>query len=263
MQKRSSRPGRRGTQRSMPGNGYGSVVGKLIVMLSIVAAVILGVAIFFRVHQIEVRGNKIYSQEQIAEISGVEDGDNLLLLNRTGIAGKIYANLPYVQEVSIGRIAPDTVVIEVKESQIIGRVQSELGEDWYVNTDGRVIGDDTDDYDGQVIDLEGFTLTAPAGGTAAEASEGMEKELEAALAVLKAMEGTGLLEQVTRINAEEVYNIVIDCGEQYQIMLGGSDNLEYKIRCVLQVMEYVGSKESGVIDLTKSSDGAIHFIPWK
>lgn len=263
MPKQRNRTQRRRAPGSVPRDSHGAVVGKLIVMLSIVAAVILGVTIFFRVHEVQVSGNKIYSEEQIREVCGVESGDNLLLLNRTGIAGKIYANLPYVQDVSIGRLPPDTVAIEIKESEIIGKVKSDVGKDWYVNSDGRVIGQDTDGYDGQVITLDGFTLTAPAAGTKAAASEGMGEELTAALAVLKQMEGSGLIELTTRIDASEVFDIVIECGSQYEIRLGGSDDLEYKIRCVKEVLDHVGANETGVIDLTTGDNGEIHFIPWK
>ena len=250
-------------QRPISGQNHGGIVGRLIVMFAVVAAVVLGVAIFFRVHQVDVTGNKIYSADQIRQVCGVEEGDNLLMLNRTGIAGRVYASLPYVQEVSVGRIAPDTVVIAVKESQIIGKVKSDVGADWYVNTDGRVLGRDTEGYDGRVVELQGFTITAPAAGTDAVASEGMEEEMAAALGVLKQMEGTGLIEITTLIDTQKSFDIKIVCGERYEILLGGDDELEYKIRCVLEVMDHLEPHDTGVIDFTKGAEDEIHFTPWK
>ena len=89
----------------------GGFFGKLLVMLALVAAVVLGVAIFFQVNEVQVQGNKIYSAEQVAAASGVEVGDNLLMVNRAAVIGGVKAQLPYVHTVSVGRILPDTVVI--------------------------------------------------------------------------------------------------------------------------------------------------------
>lgn len=53
------------------------------------------------------------------EASGLELGDNLLTVSRARVAGNIKAALPYVDQVSVGRVLPDTVVISVKESQLV------------------------------------------------------------------------------------------------------------------------------------------------
>ena len=250
-------------QRPVSKQDHGAVVGKLIVMLAVVAAVVLGVAIFFRVHEVEVVGNRIYSAEQIARSCGVESGDNLLMLNRSSIAGRVYANFPYVQEVSVGRVPPDTVVIKIKESEIIGKVKADVGDDWYINTQGRVLGKDTEGYDGRVIELQGFTVEAPAAGVDAVASEGMETQLATALEILKHMEGTGLIEMTTMIDTAKSFDVRVVCGDQYEIMLGVGDELEYKMRCVLEVIDHLDPHDAGVIDFTKGADDEIHFKPWK
>ncbi|MFQ8765434.1 MAG: hypothetical protein ACLR8U_02075 [Oscillospiraceae bacterium] len=45
---------------------------KLLIMAAVVAAVVFGVAIFFKVGRVEVQGNTIYSSEKIMEASGLE-----------------------------------------------------------------------------------------------------------------------------------------------------------------------------------------------
>lgn len=76
-------------------------LGKLLIMLAIVAAVVFGVAIFFKVSTIEVQGNTVYSSEQIVEASQIQPGDNLLTVNKALAVGNIKAALPYVEDVSI------------------------------------------------------------------------------------------------------------------------------------------------------------------
>ena len=107
------RSGRSDAGKRRPGSGVGS---RLLIMAAIVAAVIFGVAIFFKVNTVEVQGNTIYSAEEIRSASGIQKGDNLFTLNKEAAAGSIKASLPYVETVSIIRFLPDKIVIEVKES---------------------------------------------------------------------------------------------------------------------------------------------------
>ena len=58
------------------------VAVRLIIMLAVVAAIVFGVAIFFKVTTIEVQGNTLYSAEDVIAASGIEPGDNLLLVNK-------------------------------------------------------------------------------------------------------------------------------------------------------------------------------------
>lgn len=251
------------TRRSAPKENRGGVIGKLIVMLAVVAAVVFGVAIFFRVNKIEVQGNKIYSAEQVAEISGVETGDNLLMVNKPAVVGNIYAKLPYVQTVSVGRVLPDTVVIRVQESEIAGLVKSDVGSSWYVNTQGRILGSGVEGFDGQIVELEGFTITAPKTGEDAVAASGMEDSMAGALAVLGKLEGTGLIELVTSINAEKSFDIRVLCGEQYEVQMGGNDELDYKVWCLQEVIEQLDDYQMGIIDLSQASEQSVRFIPWE
>ena len=87
-------------RRPSAGSGMG---GKLLIMAALVAAVVFGVAIFFKVGRIEVQGNTIYASDKIIEASGLELGDNLLTVSRATVGGNVKAALPYVDQVSVGR----------------------------------------------------------------------------------------------------------------------------------------------------------------
>lgn len=263
MPNQRKRSRRNAARQSAPNPSHGGFVGKVIVMLAVVAAIVLGVAIFFRVNQIQVQGNRIYSEEQVVKISGVETGDNLLTMNRAAVAGNIYANLPYVQTVSVGRVLPDTIVIKVQESEIAGLAKSDTGSQWYINAQGRVLGSSLEDFDGQVIELTGFTLVAPAPGSDAVASEGMEENMQAALSVLAEMEGTGLIGLTTSINSEKSFDILLLCADRYEVRLGGSDQMEYKIWCLQEVVDRLDDYQTGIIDLTMAADQNVRFIPWE
>ena len=237
------------------------VFARLLVMLAIVAAIVLGVAIFFRVHTVEVQGNKIYSQEQVAQASGVEAGDNLLMINRAAVAGSIKARMPYVRDVSVSPVMPDTVVIQIVESEIAVLVRSDVGAQWYLNTQGRVLGSTVEGFRGQIVEVTGFTITAPKTGEPAVAAEGKAENMEAALQVIRQMEGTGLIGEVTALNAEKVYDLLVYCGKRLEIQLGGSEQMEYKVQYLKLVLEELEPYQAGVIDLTFDVKQVARFIP--
>lgn len=237
------------------------VLAKLLVMLAVVAAIVLGVAIFFRVHTVEVQGNKIYSQEQVVQASGLEPGDNLLMVNRAAVAGNIKARMPYVRDVSVSPIMPDTVVIRVVESELAALVRSDIGEKWYLNTDGRVLGSALEGFRGQIVELTGFTIVAPQSGEPAVATEGQTENMQAALMVLRHMEGSGIIGEMTALNAAKVYDLLLYCGKRLEIRLGSPDQLEYKIQYLQLVLEELEPYQTGIVDLTFDVKQVARFIP--
>lgn len=237
------------------------IFARILVMLAVVAAIVLGVAIFFRVNTVEVQGNKIYSQEQVAEASGVEAGDNLLMINRAAVAGSIKARMPYVRDVSVSPVMPDTVVIRVAESELAALVRSEVGDQWYLNTEGRVLGSSLEGFRGQIVELSGFTIVAPKAGEPAVATEGRSDNMNAALMVLRAMEGSGIIGEMTALDAEKVYDMLLYCGKRLEIQLGSPEQLEYKIQYLQLVLEELEDYQTGIVDLTFDVKQVARFIP--
>lgn len=151
----SRRAARRQASRRTPSSG---VAGRLVIMLAIVAAVVFGVAIFFKVSHVEVQGNSLYAAEQIVQASGIEIGDNLLTLNKETVAGNIIAQLPYVEKVSIGRSMPDAVILNVTESTATFAVAGDTGEIWLINASGKAL----ERYDGTATLLQTVQAEAEA-----------------------------------------------------------------------------------------------------
>ena len=111
----SRRAARRQAERRVPAS---NIAGKLVIMLALVAAVVFGVAVFFKVSRVEVQGNSLYSAEQVVQASGIETGDNLLTLNKATVAGNIITQLPYVEKVSVGRSISHTGVSSKPATEI-------------------------------------------------------------------------------------------------------------------------------------------------
>ena len=76
---------------------------KLLSTLVICAAVVAALTLFFRVDAIQVTGVERYTAQEVTDASGVEQGDNLFLLNKYSVDQNIKAALPYVEELRINR----------------------------------------------------------------------------------------------------------------------------------------------------------------
>ena len=340
-QGRKSPPARRGGRsdagKRRPSSGVGS---RLLIMAAIVAAVIFGVAIFFKVNTVEVQGNTIYSAEEIRSASGIQKGDNLFTLNKEAAAGSIKASLPYVETVSIIRFLPDKIVIEVKESDATFAVTTDTNTTWLINSVGKALeqisdsspdsaltaepaapdtetpveelveqpventgsenaggeeaqqpsenpdaasgdqtqqpsdtadaaGEDTTadpsaadtsaiSADGKRIPrILGVTVNSPTAGSVVTATN--PASLNAALAVIAELDGTGLLDHIVSINAEKEYDIVLQYDGRYEIRLGGTDDLSYKIDYLTVILSKLSDFQAGVIDLTFSDSSEARF----
>lgn len=331
------RSGRSDAGKRRPSSGVGS---RLLIMAAIVAAVIFGVAIFFKVNTVEVQGNTIYSAEEIRSASGIQKGDNLFTLNKEAAAGSIKASLPYVETVSIIRFLPDKIVIEVKESDATFAVTTDTNTTWLINSVGKALeqisdsapdsaltaeptapdaeapveepveqpventdsenaGEDEaqqpsenpDAASGEQMQQPSDTADAAGGDTAAEASaadttaiqaDGKRiprilgvtvnsptvgsvvtatnpASLNAALAVIAELDGTGLLDHIVSINAEKEYDIVLQYDGRYEIRLGGTEELSYKIDYLTVILSKLSDFQAGVIDLTFTDSSEARF----
>ena len=88
---------------------------KLLCLALIMGAVAAAMAVFFKAEKIEVSGNSRYTAQQVVDVCGVEQGDNLFFMNKYEVAGRISQALPYVESVSINRKLPESLRIRVTE----------------------------------------------------------------------------------------------------------------------------------------------------
>ena len=257
-----NQPVRRGTGQRRKKHGSALFL-RLLTMFLIVAVFLFGIAIFFKVTEIQVQGNNLYTAEEVAAASGVELGDNLITLNKAMAAGKIRAVLPYVENVRISRVLPGTVVLEIQETDAAYLVSSDDGTSWLMNGSGKMLeraSTSAADYPR----LTGVTAQAPESGSQIVCEE--TENLAAAKLVMEQLENTDFISQIAEINVEKPYDIFVWYGTQYQIRLGSIDEMAYKIQYLTSVLdsleEQVGSDQGGEIDLTFEEEKVARFKPW-
>ena len=70
---------------------------------------------------------------------------------------------------------------------------------------------------------------------------------------IKAVEENGVLEKIDTIDLRDKFDIVMDFDSRFEIELGSTENLKYKIAMVLKVVEELYEDDSGVIDVRETS----------
>ena len=241
---------------------------QLLTVVAVVIALVLGLSVFFKVEKIQVSGAQVYSEWTIREASGLQEGDNLLTFSHARSAALIKANLPYVDTVRFGIKLPDTVNIIVKEDQVVYAVKDQNGQWWLMNSDGRIVemGDNSKAsnhtqvlgvvLENPVVDERAVAMevvsneTVPEGETVPVVTTTGAQRLTAALQILKALEQNDIVGDAASVDVTRIQDIILWYGSRYQVNLGDSARLDYKIACMSDVILQMSDYQSGILDIS-------------
>ena len=240
---------------------------QLLTITAVVMALIMALSVFFKVKTITVSGAEVYSPWSVREASGIQEGDNLLTFSRARASAQIRAELAYVDKVRIGIKLPETVIIYIEELSVAYAIKSSDGDWWLINSDGRIV----EQVDGQTAanytQVLGVTIVNPVVNENATAAEVVPTETDAsgepipvmvtgaqrlfsALQILKALEANDIVGEAASVDVTYLESVVLWYGTRYQVNLGDTNRMEYKIACmndtILQLSEY----QSGILDVS-------------
>ena len=99
-----------------------TVSGAILTFAVVVIAIVFLMSVFLRISDISVEGNEHYSDEEIISAIDIEQGDNLFFFDRFAAVSRVFAKLPYVEEVSLERQLPNKVIITVQECKALAYI---------------------------------------------------------------------------------------------------------------------------------------------
>lgn len=263
----------------------GGFLLKLASMAAAVAAVLMCLSVFFRVEQVVVSGAEKYSAYSVMEASGVEIGDSLLTIRDASISGRVIAALPYVKEVRVGIKLPGTVNIQIEELDMTYAIQANDSSWWLIAADGRVIEQIESSAASGYTRILGLQVDGPRADQKVQAAEDREEapdetestgadqsgmtlpttvqitgsqKLEVVLTVLENLEANGVIGQIVYLDVSNLNNITMEYGQRFDIVLGTSENLDYKIAYMAQAITQLPEYETGELDVSfKYSEKAL------
>ena len=250
---------------------------KLLIQLATVAAVVLafvlGLSVFFKVKVITVSGAEVYSAWAVREASGISEGDNLLTFSKPRASAQIRAELSYIDKVRIGIKLPDTVNIYVEELEVAYAIKDQDGIWWLITSQGRVVAQSDSSSAENYTQVLGVAIQSPIVNQQAEAVEEAPAEtvegeetvpvvtvtgaqrLSTALQILQALEANDIVGEAASVNVSSINSIELWYGKRYQVDLGDSANMEYKIACMNDVILQLSDYQTGRLDIS--------FTTWK
>lgn len=240
---------------------------QLLTVTAVVAALVLGMSVFFKVKTITVAGAETYSAWAIREASGIKEGDSLMTFSKAKASAQIQAKHAYVDDVRIGIKLPDTVIIYIEELDVAYSVESVQGDWWLINSEGRVVEQTTANAAKNHTQLLGVRLEDPQVGSNAIAANEVpqetlasgepvplsvtgEQRLSSGLQILKALEANDIVGEAASVDVTSLDDVMLWYGSRYEVILGDTSRMEYKIACMNDAILQMSDYQSGILDVS-------------
>ena len=253
-------------------------LNRLLIQLLTVAALVLtftlGLSIFFKVEHVTVSGASIYSEWDVKQASGIEGGDALLSFSRARAGAKIQSALPYVDSIRFGIKLPNTVIIDITEIDVTYAIQATDGLWWFITSEGRVVGQTDEGTASKFTKITGVRIELPEPNTVAVAWEQLvatdpsqpggdptdetdhpvtvtnADRLDVALRIVRAMEANDVVGEVAKVDGSDLGDIKLAYGTRYEVRVGNTDDLEFKIAAMESAVSQMSDYQRGVLDVT-------------
>lgn len=225
----------------------------LLSAVLICAAIVGGSIVFFRVRTVEVSGASRYTQSEVIAASGIQDGDNLFLINKFSVVPSMFKRLPYLDTIMIRRRLPDTMVITVTECTPAAVLETESG-GWLMDKRTKLLEQAAGSYP-RVI---GLTPLSPAAGDMLALGEAGAADLTALKTLLPLLGEYGLSPHVASIDFSEEGRVTFSYDDRLTVYLSVGSDLDYKLRFFVEILSRLDAADRGIVDMTRDE---AHFIP--
>lgn len=255
--------GRRPPRREPPRKGrkpLGKTARRVTLLLAVLAmaavTALLCVFLLFKVADIQVTGDPVYSQEEVLALCDYAIGDNLLFAPTQSQEERLESQLPYVEDAEVIKHFPNTLEIRITAAQTAASVSS--GGGWlYVSSQGKILELGAEPA-AATMQVTGFVSTATQPGQYLQAEDATA--LSALQEILTALTDREMITQCTRLDLTDLYDIRLWYQDRVECKLGSTAELTYKLDFAYDALinptteNRIGDKETGVLDLSYAAD---------
>ncbi len=231
---------------------------RVVILFIVFALAFAAVETFFKISKIEVTGNGNYASEFIIDTAEVEPGDSLVIINKSKMRKNILDACSFVESVNIKRKFPDTLIIELQESQLLACLEADTGY-CVINRKCRIVDVPAVEPVGY-IKISGIKAKKPEMGKQliidGDASEGRYDYL---CNLLELLPENDVYTRVTAIDASNIASYSFDYDGRLEVVFGKNENLEKKFKLFLTILGDLSEADRGTINLSQKGEG--HFIP--
>ncbi len=219
----------------------GEVVFIILAVIVLCGILACGYAyMFFKVKTIEVRGNKLYSSEDIIRTSGITEKDNLFAVKEADLQDTLSLEFPYIKKISVSRVFPSTLVVTVTEDSPC--YYTEIGEEYYLLSETLRVLERAASADAFTDRMDGLLpLSLPAATyvvTGREVAFARESTYDYMMSFLNQLRASPLFPQISSIHASDKFSMyIILCDHRYKAILGSNEDMEAKLSFLSAIIE--------------------------
>lgn len=232
------------------------IIRSLVGIVFLCVGIILALTLFFNINKIVVSGDKVYSDKEVIDASGVNIGDNLIFLSKAELNEDISSELAYVGSAKIKRRLPSTLEIVITKTEAY---MATAQDGYYILLDknGKVLEKDLEIIDENIILANLGEINSVEIGEIISLKE--EKTFAKLSAVLTECENVGIRE-ITSVDLSDIYNIKLVYQGRITLELGETDenNLNSKLALGKAAIEKQNEENNlyrGTINLTVDGKG--------
>lgn len=230
--------------------------GSLALALVVCVGAVLSLTVFFPIEKIEVSGNKMYTNEQIILLSGINIDDNLFLINKERTSETLEKELPYIYSADIKRRIPGAVTIKIVEAKESFAIQN--NEKYILLDDNlKVLKKDSESRPEKTVLITNCEIIKAENGSTIEFKDAETgeriKTLSQAVKKYK-------IENVTAISSKNINENKLVYDNRIVFNFGTLDSLETKVYqglASLEQLQKTNPQAKG--ELTISGDKSIYF----
>lgn len=218
----------------------------VVVILAVGVTITLSMTVMFNIQQIQVVGDaKMYSAEEIAAATGIATGDNMVRLDLEAAEERALASLIYVEDISITRQFPDTLVIHVQKCEPTYNIEYGFGT-LIVSKYGKILEDGMDPQDG-LVTIKGYTPLEPTAGKWITAEK--ERDDRILNAFMEIINTTALDAPIVSVDMTEAHNILVNFDNRIEFDMGNWDEIEYKINFAQHIISKQPADKEGYLTM--------------
>lgn len=216
----------------------------------------------FVVRDFEVTGSSRYSDTEVFEASGIEEGDNLYSFSKTVCEDEITFKCPYIRSVEITRNVPKSVTIAAEEDSEMF-FANVWGDYLVLSPSLRVLGtiEKADAREAGLVELVLPAVSYSVSGRSIEfVSARDERFIRNILNEVSSSElfTSGMLD---KIDLSDEYAVTAQSSGKYLMKLGGETDCDLKLKMAYHTIVSLAEENSSParIDLTEVGEASVRF----
>ena len=230
--------------------------------VSIIAlVVVLSLTVLFKIQNITVEGNKVYTEKEILTVLPVQEEASLFLTDIDSAEKKVEESLPYVYDAEIKRKLPSSIVVTITETPKVYCIDNGDKTYTYVDDNFKVLEANAPKLPSGSIEIKKVRLVSKIQGHTAEFEN---KKLSENIKTLAKTVSKLNIDKVSAIYSDDINNNYIEYDKRLTVKLGNLDNLEKKLYAALSAIEKLNETTPDAKgDITATNDKQVYFTAKK